>query len=126
MELKQCKDCGEDKPIEEFSKFRDKYRRTYCVACSSIRQKMSRYKQTREDILNILEEENCAICNVFVEGKNKHIDHDHSTGNIRGILCRDCNRGLGCFKDSQTLLLNSINYLQDGYKENATKETRSS
>ncbi len=55
----------------------------------------------------------CAIC-------KKHqmelkfilcIDHCHKTGQIRGLLCQSCNKGLGCFKDNLTLLDSAINYL---------------
>lgn len=57
----------------------------------------------------------CKIC-----GKHKtdnrygilDVDHDHKTGEIRGLLCNNCNRGLGSFKDSQTNLLKAIQYLK--------------
>lgn len=56
----------------------------------------------------------CAICqNVLGTGKQRHIDHDHSTGRIRGILCSQCNRGLGIFKDDPTHLFSAIAYLAD-------------
>jgi len=55
----------------------------------------------------------CAIC-----GKEKSkskdflcVDHDHKNGEIRGILCDNCNRGLGLFDDNAELLMNAFNYL---------------
>lgn len=55
----------------------------------------------------------CAICNVPIEIKSAHLDHDHITGRIRGMLCRDCNWGLGNFKDSIESLRRAIQYLEN-------------
>lgn len=40
------------------------------------------------------------------------VDHCHETNKIRGLLCSNCNRGLGLFKDSVEILQNAINYLK--------------
>jgi hypothetical protein len=39
------------------------------------------------------------------------VDHDHDTGQIRGLLCCDCNTALGLFKDNPSSLKAAINYL---------------
>lgn len=55
----------------------------------------------------------CAICGV-PESKcyrGLHLDHDHTTGKNRGLLCSPCNIGLGMFKDSGTLLDSAKRYL---------------
>jgi hypothetical protein len=57
----------------------------------------------------------CAICRRRVHcGGNTtyHVDHCHTSGRLRGLLCRDCNLGLGHFKDSIPSLLAAIDYLQ--------------
>lgn len=55
----------------------------------------------------------CAICSsVLIDSKLTHIDHNHSTQKIRGLLCATCNLGLGHFKDSISLLSNAIKYLE--------------
>jgi hypothetical protein len=56
----------------------------------------------------------CAICHKPNHSKKGqlHVDHSHSTGAIRGLLCFGCNNGLGAFKDNPELLLAAINYLQ--------------
>lgn len=40
-----------------------------------------------------------------------HVDHDHSTGKIRGLLCQKCNQGIGYFYESIASLQNAIKYL---------------
>jgi hypothetical protein len=47
-----------------------------------------------------------------MSGKGLCIDHDHLTGKTRGLLCDDCNRGLGIFKEQEYVLQNAINYLK--------------
>ena len=44
--------------------------------------------------------------------KTLHIDHDHSNGVIRGLLCTACNKALGLFKDDPTRIQSAILYLQ--------------
>ena len=60
----------------------------------------------------LLEEQQgkCVICkkdNVILG-----VDHNHKTGNIRGLLCNSCNIGLGHFHDNQNLLQEAIQYLK--------------
>jgi hypothetical protein len=50
----------------------------------------------------------CAICQ---QAPAIHIDHDHSTRTFRGLLCKLCNIGLGCFKDDAGRLSRAIAYL---------------
>ena len=53
------------------------------------------------------------IVNVSNRQNNPHIDHNHKTNKIRGILCGNCNMGLGHFKDNLDVLKNAIKYLED-------------
>ena len=71
------------------------------------------YGMTPEDYDAILARQNgaCAIC----ESKSHRrlcIDHCHSTGTVRGLLCRDCNLGLGNYQDDPKRLLKAIVYLK--------------
>jgi hypothetical protein len=56
----------------------------------------------------------CAICRTDKAGGRDntwHLDHDHTTKAVRGILCAKCNSGLGFFEDSIALLSGAVNYL---------------
>lgn len=54
----------------------------------------------------------CAICSQKCS-KALAADHNHITGKFRGLLCNNCNRGLGHFKDNPLLLLSATKYLND-------------
>lgn len=55
----------------------------------------------------------CAICGYKFGQKigDMKVDHNHNTGNVRGLLCDHCNRGLGFFRDNKDVMQNAINYL---------------
>lgn len=53
----------------------------------------------------------CAICR---EAKAEHVDHDHSTGKVRGLLCFNCNGALGQFRDRTDLMIRAVGYLRGG------------
>jgi Recombination endonuclease VII len=52
----------------------------------------------------------CQICGSH-EGERIHIDHCHDTGRFRGLLCKNCNCGLGMFNDNTELLALALRYL---------------
>lgn len=52
----------------------------------------------------------CAICHE-VPKKVLRVDHDHGTGEVRGLLCHQCNVGLGFFKDDPERLRSAVEYL---------------
>ena len=57
----------------------------------------------------------CAICATTDPGcGHKHfcVDHDHKTGEVRGLLCMRCNKGLGLFKDDPVITQLATNYLR--------------
>lgn len=84
----------------------DYYKRTYDITLS--------------DWISIYVRQNgkCAICGLrAIDSKSKGdklcVDHDHTTGKVRGLLCSTCNSGLGMFKDSTKNLKNAIKYLKE-------------
>lgn len=75
-----------------------------------------RYGITLEQYEEILTAQGgvCAICGgtKLSRGNFFHVDHDHETGEIRGLLCDRCNHGLGKFGDSVEILQKAIEYLK--------------
>jgi hypothetical protein len=55
----------------------------------------------------------CAICNKSPNGKLLAVDHDHTTGKVRGLLCNDCNLGLGQLGDTTEAIEKVLNYLYE-------------
>ena len=57
------------------------------------------------------QEGRCAIC--LLNFDTLHVDHNHCTGSVRGLLCRHCNMALGVFKDDTKRLLRAVSYLKE-------------
>lgn len=54
----------------------------------------------------------CAICREEPKAETRlHVDHDHNTSAVRGLLCGTCNKGIGLFRDSRQLLFQAVEYL---------------
>jgi hypothetical protein len=82
-----------------------------------------RFGISLEHYYEMLEKQNhiCAICK-RPENAVDHrtglpralaVDHCHATGKVRGLLCTQCNRGLGKFNDNKEYLLSAVKYLED-------------
>lgn len=97
-----------------------------CVECTRIqrharqsdraRRLREKYGLTIADFyeLRSKQEFRCACCNDWLsdELRHIHIDHCHKTGAVRGLLCGDCNIGIGRFRDSTERLEAAIKYLK--------------
>lgn len=76
---------------------------------------IKRYGLTLEAFKILLEVQGdkCAICRKpFSSDRKTHVDHDHVSGRVRGLLCHGCNIGLGSFRDSPETLNLAADYLQ--------------
>ena len=74
------------------------------------------YQVTPEqyEAMNRKQEGLCAICREpNNSGWSLAVDHNHTTGKVRGLLCTRCNRGIGYFKDDPSRLARAIEYLND-------------
>lgn len=124
--MKKCKLCKEDKCESEYY---DK-RRTWCKTCSREyrntkgrnKQLLERYGINIKEYNDMLVKQNycCAICNKHISelSVNLAVDHCHTSMKIRGLLCFNCNSGLGRFKDNTEFLLKAVTYLMPQETEN--------
>lgn len=78
---------------------------------------MNKFGITIEEYNNLFEKQKgcCAICGIHQNKLDKKlaVDHGHETGEIRGLLCTRCNLLLGNVNDDISILINSIQYLND-------------
>ena len=125
----RCRDCGTPLTDENWAPSKRCHRDYLCRRCNSRRavawdQKnpekrharglRHRFGITVEQYNSILASQNggCAICGESCStGKRLAVDHNHETGEVRGLLCAACNRGLGMLKDSPRILASALNYL---------------
>ena len=128
--MKTCTDCGAVKDEIEFrvnhSFCKDCYRRRYNTP---ERQRKSRlkhkYNLTIEEYDLMLADQNgeCAICYTTDPGGSGSrfaVDHDHQTGRVRGLLCSNCNRGIGLLQDDAVVLSNALSYILNNDRNRST------
>lgn len=76
----------------------------------------NRYGLTLTDYQQLVKRQGnkCAICfSKKPGGRGRwHVDHDHASGKVRGLLCQHCNLGLGHFRDNPLFLASAIDYLK--------------
>ena len=103
----RCKECSKSES-KRWYQMSDKYRQI--IRDSGLKH---RFGIDSDDYFAMLEDQGgvCAICREKPSGKHLHVDHNHETGQIRGLLCKTCNHGLGNFKDNKIYLNNAIEYL---------------
>lgn len=118
-----CRSCGAEKMESEF---RRNWRRASCLDfnchdCVSHINRLARFGLTPDQYLEMLNAQGgvCAICeapesSTDAKGRIKAlaVDHDHATGAIRGLLCANCNKGIGNLGDSVETLIAAAAYLE--------------
>lgn len=118
-----CADCGVSDP----ALFSDAY---YCRRCKTIRTRiwnrrnsLAKYGITRTEWAAMFAAQDgaCAICTEPL-GDRPHVDHDHATGDVRGLLCPHCNWMLGNAKDSPANLRRAALYLERSAKPAGRRE----
>lgn len=119
VDSKKCFRCKNIKNISEF--YKNKLNKTghdsICKECSSNKSsnfKIIEYGITVQEYNDMLETQDfkCAICSKEQDNISLSIDHNHTTGKVRGLLCNSCNMALGLFQDSTRILLMAATYLE--------------
>jgi hypothetical protein len=135
-----CKVCGEDRDASCFERQKNRPNpRTTCKECRYEVRKSSpnytkelerhreysrQYRERNPDKVRMSWERNkygackedfsyeeCWICGSTLR---LCIDHDHTTVEVRGLLCSGCNSALGHFKDNKESMMKAVEYLKDG------------
>lgn len=117
----KCK-CGKTKIYREDKVFNGSYKSCGCVweyqgRVRDWKQLKRNYGLSKDDYYQMLDNQDgkCAICkredSGTVTSEYLFVDHCHTTGKVRGLLCDKCNRGLGYFKDDIDIMKRAINYL---------------
>lgn len=122
-----CSKCGTTENIG-WDKVREKPKRI-CRPCHAA--KMKQYTRDNKDRINARNQDRrfglapgeydsmmerqgglCAICKEPCRsGRRLAVDHCHTTGKVRGLLCASCNRGIGYLADSPERLRSALTYL---------------
>jgi Recombination endonuclease VII len=131
---KWCPDCRAVKPKEEFPRSRASASGvgSYCLPCHNERGRKNlekrggsrtyhltrRYGITAAEADFLLEGQGglCAICRV---APAEHVDHIHDTGEVRALLCFNCNGGLGQFRDDPAVLRAAADYVEEHRRRQA-------
>jgi len=141
IETKTCTMCGETKPVSTYRSRGGSMAHLLKSRCNTClykehrrwteenAERVQQYREkdpwtlakrcarrgiTPQELVDRYErqEECCAICKKEIELIDSAIDHNHVTGEFRGVLCKQCNRALGMFNDSPAVLRNALEYLE--------------
>jgi hypothetical protein len=131
--VKECRTCSQTKPISDFAKNPTGIHgvRGTCKECRPKDTRLTvrgrnvrwRYGIELDEFVGMYEDQGgkCAICRIDVDlyapedrkANVAHVDHCHTTGKIRALLCHQCNVGIGAFKEDAKVLQNAIQYIKD-------------
>lgn len=141
--MRVCSKCGIEKDLSKFyidktRTYKDgsPFYRYRCISCTKDDSLQYHHKQPPErkygefrknrnlryiygiDLIefnNMLNNQKgkCYLCETMISGKRAHLDHNHTTGKIRKVLCSNCNTGIGLLKESPDFFKKCIKYLEE-------------
>ncbi|KOU54325.1 endonuclease VII [Streptomyces sp. WM4235] len=114
---KRCPQCREVKPHSEWerNKTTSDGWSSYCRVFRTQRNRASYFKrkygitEAERDAMIEAQGGSCLLCRT---GPAEHVDHDHQTGKVRGVLCFSCNAALGQFKDRPDVIRRAAAYVE--------------
>lgn len=114
---KLCRACGEVKPHSEWHRKRSAPDglASRCKACRAVLLRQDHLKrkygltEAQRDELIAAQGGVCCIC---LSAPATHVDHCHNTGRVRGVLCFNCNSGLGLLRDDPDAMYRAADYLE--------------
>lgn len=92
---------------------RDRPPHPWCIKCVQAYNLWYRFQISPDTLDKLIASQGgaCAICQTSLQKKSMHIDHDHASSRIRGVLCRECNLALGHSRDDIGILQSAMAYL---------------
>ncbi|MGW5778363.1 endonuclease domain-containing protein [Streptomyces sp. NPDC003863] len=114
---KYCQRCGVIKPHSEWHRnaTASDGLSTRCKACRAIEGRAGHLKRqygiTEAERDQMIADQG-GVCVICQEGPAEHVDHDHRTGKVRGVLCFSCNAALGQFKDRPDVIRRAAAYVE--------------
>ena len=114
QETKECSSCSFQGPLTAF------YKGNQCRTClyeAARRRKLRlRYGITPEEYDSLYQQQYgcCAICGIHQSKLHTTlaVDHNHDTKEVRGLLCFDCNTGIGKLQDNYDIIIKAAEYLR--------------
>jgi ribosomal protein L34E len=117
-----CNRCGDRQTVDKFpQRSYGTYRCSKCLRAVADEHQLARQGSSTEEYRTLFaaQDGKCAICGALHGHRSQYdrvcrfaVDHDHRTDKVRGLLCNNCNRGLGHFKDSIENLESALRYLK--------------
>lgn len=125
QDVRVCRICGTEKPLTKahyYFRSETNTFRTDCKECTKEAEMKRKFGISFSEYHALLKAQGyrCEICRCKLESSRYTkfaVDHCHKTGKLRGLLCTNCNTGLGLFKDSEERLSSAIKYLQKNTNE---------
>ncbi|MAO21337.1 MAG: hypothetical protein CMJ25_11365 [Phycisphaerae bacterium] len=119
VQSKECTSCKEVLPSSAFYKNpkRSTGLHNECKPCQNARRRSNKrvtaYGVTPVQFNKMLEQQGgaCAICGTSIDQK-AHVDHCHTSGKVRGLLCNNCNTAIGKLKDNPEIIQSALDYVK--------------